>query len=152
MDPWSRVFLENMRVTQPVKTFPAFYETRRFITVDTRPPLFPILSQLHPIHTLHSLRGILMLPSHLCLRMSNGSCLLVFQIKFWVHLWFHACYLPHQSHPSWFDHRNNVRWRVKIVKLLLMLYSPASHHFLPLRSKDTPQCPVLKHPHSTIFV
>jgi hypothetical protein len=31
--PWSRVLLEMLRVTQLVKKFPAFYETRSFITV-----------------------------------------------------------------------------------------------------------------------
>jgi hypothetical protein len=33
---WNRVFLEKLIVDQLVKTFPAFYETRSFITVLTR--------------------------------------------------------------------------------------------------------------------
>jgi len=32
------------------------------------------------------------------------------------------------------------------MKLLIMLYSSASHQFLPLRSKYSPQRPVLKNP------
>jgi len=35
--PWSRVLLEKLMVTQLPKKFPAFYETRSFITVFTRP-------------------------------------------------------------------------------------------------------------------
>jgi hypothetical protein len=36
LTPWSRVCLEKLVVTQLVKKFPAFYGTRRFITVFTR--------------------------------------------------------------------------------------------------------------------
>ena len=32
LTPWSRVLLEKLTVFQPVKKFPAFYGTRRFIT------------------------------------------------------------------------------------------------------------------------
>jgi hypothetical protein len=48
---WSIVLLEKLTVTQIVKKFPAFCVTRRFITV----PLVPILSQMHPVHTAHSI-------------------------------------------------------------------------------------------------
>jgi hypothetical protein len=34
--PWSRVLLEKLTVTQPVKKYPAVYGTRRFITVFIR--------------------------------------------------------------------------------------------------------------------
>jgi hypothetical protein len=39
-------------------------------------------------------------------------------------------------------------WRVQVMKLLITQSSPASHHFLPLRSKYPPGYPVLKHPQS----
>ena len=49
---WSRVLLDTLTVPQLVKKFPAFYETRRFITAFTSaPPPVPILSQLDPVHT-----------------------------------------------------------------------------------------------------
>jgi hypothetical protein len=38
---------------------------------------------------------------------------------------FHACYIPCTSHPPWFDHLNNVWWRVQI-KLLIVQFSPYS--------------------------
>jgi hypothetical protein len=52
LTPWSRVLLEKLTGLQPVKKFPAFYGTRRFITAYTsaRPPV-PILSQFNPVHT-----------------------------------------------------------------------------------------------------
>jgi hypothetical protein len=42
--------LEKLPVVQLLKNFPAFYGTRRFITVHKSPPLVPILSQINPIH------------------------------------------------------------------------------------------------------
>ena len=36
LTPWSRVLLEKLTGFQPVKKFPAFYGTRRFITAFTR--------------------------------------------------------------------------------------------------------------------
>jgi hypothetical protein len=38
--------------------------------------------------------------------------------------------------------------RVQIMKLLIMQISPTARHFIPLRSKYSPQHPVLKHPQS----
>jgi len=35
LTPWNRVLLEKLRVLQPVKNFPAFYEMRIFITAFT---------------------------------------------------------------------------------------------------------------------
>jgi hypothetical protein len=34
---------------------------------------------------------------------------------------------------------------------LIMQFSPASYYFIPLRSKHSPQQPVLKHPQSMLF-
>jgi hypothetical protein len=43
-------------------------------------------------------------------------------------------------HPPWLHH-----WRkLKIMKLLIMQFSPISYHIIPLRSKYSPQHPVLK--------
>jgi hypothetical protein len=37
------------------------------------------------------------------------------------------------------------------MRLLIMQFSPASYHFIPLRSKYSPQNPVLIHPQSILF-
>jgi hypothetical protein len=57
---------------------------------------------------------------------------------------FHASYMPRPSHTHLFDHPNNIWWSVQVMKLLIMQSSPASYHFLPLRSKYSPQDPVPK--------
>jgi hypothetical protein len=55
------------------------------------------------------------------------------------------CYMPRRSHPAWLVHPSNIRWNVQVMRLLITQSIPASHHFLPLRSKYFPQHPVLKH-------
>jgi hypothetical protein len=60
----------------------------------------------------------------------------------------HACYMIYPSHPLWLDH-SNYTWRtIQVMKLLIMQFSPTSFYFTPLRSKYSPQHPVLKYPHS----
>jgi len=52
LGPRSRVLLEKLTGTQIVKKLSTFYGTRRFITVFRRaPPLVPILSPMHQVHT-----------------------------------------------------------------------------------------------------
>jgi len=53
LNPWGRVLIEKLSVTQLVKKLPAVYGIQRFITVFTSaPPLVPNLIQTHPVHTL----------------------------------------------------------------------------------------------------
>jgi hypothetical protein len=55
LTPWSRVFLEKLTGSQPVKKFPAFYGTRRSITAFTNARHLPlsytvIIGSLSPQH------------------------------------------------------------------------------------------------------
>jgi len=58
--------------------------------VNTSPPLVPILSQMHPVHTF----------SH--------------QNFVWISHFSHACCMPYLSHSPLFDHPNNVWWSVQV--------------------------------------
>ena len=75
LTPWCRVLLEKLTGLQLVKTFPAFYGTRRFITALTSvrhlslPWASPIQS-IYPHPT--SWRSILMLFTHLRLGLPSG--------------------------------------------------------------------------------
>jgi hypothetical protein len=65
-------------------------------------------------------------------------------------------------HPLWFNHPNNIRWRIQVMKFIIMQFSPRSI-FLPLgpnilntlSSKTFSLCSSLKvrdqvsHPYST---
>jgi hypothetical protein len=48
--PWTTVLLEKLTGSQPVKKFPEFYGTRKFITAFTRAHSFlPNLSRINPV-------------------------------------------------------------------------------------------------------
>jgi hypothetical protein len=118
--------------------------------VDKSPPPVPISSQINPIQTI---------PSYLSKIHFNiihpyifvflvVSFLLAFPpiSSMYIHLRFHSCYIPCQSHPPWLDHSNYTWRRVQFMKHLIMQFSPTSRHFISLRSKYSPQHPLLKHP------
>jgi hypothetical protein len=73
--PWSWVILENARVSQPLKNFPTFDGTRRFITLFIRAPPWSLSwarwIQSVPPHFIY-LRCILILSSHLRLDLPSG--------------------------------------------------------------------------------
>jgi hypothetical protein len=63
----------------------------------------------------------------------------------------HECCMSFQSHSPLFHHPNNIWRNVQIMKLLITQSSPASHHFLRLRSNYS-HYPVLKHRQSMVFL
>jgi len=84
--------------------------------------------------------------SHLCLGLPSGFLPTGFPPKIlYAFLISIVCYMPHPSHPPWFDHPNNIWWSVQVMKLLIIQSSPASCHFFPPRFKYSPQLPIPKH-------
>ena len=75
LTPWCRVLLEKLPGLQLVKKFPAFHETRRFITALTSLRHLS-LSWASPIQSIYphptSWRSILILSTHLRLGLSSG--------------------------------------------------------------------------------
>jgi hypothetical protein len=49
--PWRRVLLEKLIVAQQVKKFPTFMEPKHTSPIHNSLLLYPILSQLNPVHT-----------------------------------------------------------------------------------------------------
>jgi hypothetical protein len=112
---------------QLLKNFPAFYGTRRFITVFTR-ALHWSLSwarsiQSVPSHPI-SLRSILILSTYLRLGLPNG--LLPFgshQYPICIPPLPHSWYMPCPSHPPCLN-RSSYTWRrVQVMKLLIMQFT-----------------------------
>jgi len=60
---------------------------------------------------------------YLPFRFSNQNFVLISHLS-------HACYVPRQSYPPWFDRPNNILRTVQVMKLLAMQFSPASCPFL----------------------
>ena len=70
-------------------------------------------------------RCILILSFHLRLGFPGGLFPSGFPTKtLYAPLFVHTCYMPRPSHSSWLDHPNNTGWGVKVIKLLIMLFSP----------------------------
>jgi hypothetical protein len=133
-------FLRSRQLCAYSRISPTFYGTRRFIILFTT--AFHLSLTIHP----STLRSTLILPFHLRLGLSSGLILLSHQKPCIHYSSPHACYMSYTSHPPWLEHSNYVRRRVQVVKLLIMQFSPTS-----LRSKYSPQHPVLKHPQSMFF-
>ena len=75
LTPWCGVLLEKLTGLQLVKKFPAFHGIQRFITALTSVRHLS-LSWASPIQSIYphptSWRSILILSTHLCLRLPNG--------------------------------------------------------------------------------
>ena len=112
LTPRSRVLLEKLSGSKPVKNFPAFYGTRRFITAHTSAHHLSISwarsIQSVPPHPT-SWRSILILSSHLRLGLPSGLVPLRFPHQNPVHAspLSHTCYMPRPSHLSRFYHPQN---------------------------------------------
>jgi hypothetical protein len=61
-----------------------------------------------------------------------------------------VCHMSRPPHPPWFDHPNNIRWRIQAMKFIIMQLSPRSV-FLPFRS-TYPLHHVLKNPQSIFLL
>jgi hypothetical protein len=128
------------------KSFPTFYGTRRFTTVFTKPstnpyfepeqssPYHPILSKIH-FNNVLSTHQRLGLPGGL---FHSGFPINILYVPFLSH----SCCMYCPSHPP---------EDCQVIKLLLTQFSLTSYHFISLRSKYSPQNPVLKHPQSTFL-
>jgi hypothetical protein len=123
--------------------------------VHNSPPLVPVLSQTIPVHNFppyfpkiyyNTILLFMPIPSEWCLpfRFSEQSVNTLFSSL--------PCVLIATSHLPRLDQLNNIWWSVQVMKLLIMQSSPFSWHFFPLRSKYSPQHPVLPFVWETEFL
>ena len=132
----------------PVKKFPVFYGTRRFITAFTSARHLSLSwassIQSIPPHST-SWRSILILSSHLRLGFSSGHFPSRFPTNSLYAPLTHTRYMPLPSQYSRFYYPNNIGWGPHYV-----VYSTS---LLPrsLRPKYSPQHPILKHPQPTFL-
>jgi len=124
LTPRNRVLLEKLRGFKVVKKFPAFYETRMFITAFT--------SARHlSLSWTSSIQSIIQNPT------SWRSILILFPIYAWISQvvsfpqfphqnpesaspLHHMDYMPRPSHSFLFYDQNNIGWGIQIIKLFIM--------------------------------
>ena len=143
----SWVLVWKLVVAQLIKTCPALYGTRKFITAFTRVRQYPKpqkdASRSPYILKIHF--NIILPPA--C-RTSKWSLSISFphQNSVRISLLPYSCHTPRPYHPPSSDHPNNVGRAVQIMKLLIMKFSQVSCFFLYLRAIHLPQ-----HPFSVII-
>ena len=114
LTPWCRILLEKLTGLQPVKKFPAFHGTRRFVTALTSVRHLS-LSWARPIQSIYphptSWRSILILSTYLRLGLPSG---LLFPSGFPTKTLYtpplltHTRHMPSPSHSSRFYHPHNI--------------------------------------------
>jgi hypothetical protein len=62
----------------------------------------------------------------------------------------HAFYVSRPPHRPWFNHYNNIRWRIQAMGFIIMQFSPW-FVVLSFRSIYPPQHSVLRNPQSMFF-
>jgi hypothetical protein len=104
LTPWWWALLEKPPVLHPLKNFPTFYGTRRFITVFTR-ALHWSLSWARSIHPIppHCISPRSILSNHVLVFLAVSFFLAITPIAY-MHSSCHSIYMPCQSHPLWFGH------------------------------------------------
>ena len=118
------------------------------------PSLVSVLTQINSVHALASYSCIIHFniilpsmpkPSKLSLPSSFSTetvCISVLS---------YTCHIAHSSHSPWFI-QHYIGREVKIMMLCIIQFFPFSCYFLPFRSKDLPQHPVLRCPQPLLFL
>jgi len=143
LTPRSRVLLQKLSGFQPVKKFPEFYGTRRFITAFTSARHLSLswvssIQSIPPYPTSWKIHLNSILPS------TPGSPKCSLSLRFshrnpvYPSLLPRTCYMSRFSHSYRFDYPKNIWWAVQIIKLLIMSFSPLPCHLVPIRPKYSP--------------
>jgi hypothetical protein len=117
--------------------------------VHKSPPLVPILSQIDPVHTIPSYLSILILSAYLRLGLPSG----LFPSGFPTNILFFSYSPPFVLHALPISPPFTSSFQLYLAKSTSYeaphyAVFPISRHFISLRTKYSPQYPVLKHPQS----
>ena len=125
--PRNRILLKKVTVPQLGMIFPAFYGSLRFITVFTKARhlfLFWVRSVHSTPFKPTSSRSFSILSSHWSLSLPSSFFPWTFPAKtLYAPLLSPIYHMPRSFHPSFGD-PNNIWWRLRIMKLLIIQSSP----------------------------
>ena len=108
LTPWSRVLLEKLTGSQLVQKFPAFYETRRFITAVTRHLSLSWARSIQSIPLQSHFLTIIILSCHLRFVLQSGLFSPGVPTKTLYIPLPHTRYMPRPSYSTRFYHPNNI--------------------------------------------
>jgi hypothetical protein len=127
LTPWWRIFFKNLSAHNSPPLDPILRQLNLVLPIDPYVPKVHLNVILPPTPT-SSQWSLPFGPSNL--NLANTSPLP------------HACHMSSPPHPPWFNHPNNIRWIIQVVKFIIMQFSPRSV-FLPFRSKYLPRYSVV---------
>jgi hypothetical protein len=127
LTPWCRILFEKLIVTQLIKNILLpLWNPKVHHRVHKSPPLDPSRASRiqFALSIPTSLRSILILSSHLSLGLPSA---LPFgppnQNPVNTSPLPHACHMSRPPHPPWCNYSNNIRWRIRAVKFIVMQFS-----------------------------
>jgi hypothetical protein len=143
---WSRLVFRADDVPSDITKFPVSYGTRKFITVSTRARQRTISLASRIKSTFSRIGSWKSVYYHVIYSWVSQllSSLLIFWLIFCTHFCY-TCYVPRPSHPQFYV--STWQCMVKSTNYEALRYGifVVSCYFLSLRSKYSPQHPVLKH-------
>jgi hypothetical protein len=123
---------EDSSLKSSPSQIPALYGSWRFIIMFTRDSH----CSLHePDESCSHSSTLFLLDAFLLSMLRSSKWFLPFRFSDYNFICIsHLSCLPHTPppHPPWFDYPNNTWWRMQIMKVLIMQFSPSSCYFLPL--------------------
>jgi hypothetical protein len=128
LTPWSSPSWEANRCTASQEIPRILWNTKIHYRIHKFPPPVSILSKLNPVHTPTS--NFLKIHLDIILPSTPGSPQWSLSLRFShqnpVHAPFlpHPTYMPRPSHCSRCYHMHNSGWGVRIIKLIIMMFSP----------------------------
>jgi len=103
------------------------------------PATGPYLSQTNPVHNFSpyfpKLHSNINLPSMPKSSVCSTPFRFTDKIFLCISNFMNVCYMARSSHMPLFDHSNYIWRSLQVMKFLIMQSSPASLHFISLRSK-----------------
>ena len=124
LSPWSRVLLNKLTCSQLVKKFPAFYGTRRFTVVFTSARHLSLF-WASSIQSMPPHPHFLKIHLNIILPSTPGSSEWSLPLRFphknpvYASPLHRTWYMPRPSHPSRFDHPNDIGRGVQITRTFI---------------------------------